>query len=61
MSAYDTSTEIEYDQDSDGYKIKIPSDIIEEMEWQQGDIIELEFHDYEGLPGLRIHLSLIHI
>ena len=54
MSAYDTSTEIEYDQDSDGYKIKIPSDIIEEMEWQQGDIIELEFHDYEGLPGLRI-------
>ena len=55
MSAYDTSTEIEYDQDSEEYKIKIPSDIIEEMEWQQGDIIELEFHDYEGLAGLRIH------
>jgi hypothetical protein len=55
MSAYDTSTEIEYDQDSDEYKITIPTDILEEMEWQQGDIIELEFHDYEGLPGLRIH------
>jgi len=55
MSAYDTSTEIEYDQDSDEYKIKIPTDILEEMEWQQGDIIELEFHDYEELPGLRIH------
>ena len=54
MSAYDTSTEIEYDQDSDEYKITIPTDILEEMEWKQGDIIELEFHDYEGLPGLRI-------
>ena len=40
MSAYDTSTEIEYDQDSDEYKITIPTDILEEMEWQQGDIIE---------------------
>ena len=55
MSVYDTSTEIEYDQDSEEYKIKIPSDIIEEMEWQEGDIIEIEFNDYEGLPGLRIH------
>ena len=55
MSAYDASTEIEYDQDSEKYKITIPTDILEEMEWQQGDIIELEFHDYEGLPGLRIH------
>ena len=56
MSSYDTSTEIEYDQDSDEYKITIPTDILEEMEWKQGDIIELEFHDYEGLPGLRIHI-----
>ena len=55
MSAYDTSTEIEYDENSDDYKIKIPTDILEEMEWIQGDIIELEIHDYEGLPGLRIH------
>ncbi len=55
MSAYDASTEIDYDLDSENYKITIPTDIIEEMEWKEGDIIELEFHDYEGLPGLRIH------
>ena len=35
MSAYDTSTEIEYDENSDDYKIKIPTDILEEMEWKQ--------------------------
>ncbi len=55
MSAYDSSTEVEYNDNTEKYSITIPDDIIDEMNWMQGDVIEIEFHDYEGLPGLRIH------
>ena len=48
MSAYDASTEIDYDQDSEKYKITIPTDIIEEMEWKEGDIIEAWMKNSEG-------------
>jgi len=30
-------------------------DLLEELEWKEGDILEWEYHDYNGLPGLRLH------
>ena len=31
------------------------ADLLEELEWKEGDILEWEYHDYNGLPGLRLH------
>jgi hypothetical protein len=54
--SYDiTTTEVEFDENSEEYMIQIPQDLLEEMEWREGDILEWQFWDYDGLPGLRLH------
>ena len=54
MSNFDTSTEILYDEVDENHTVAIPEDLLEELEWKEGDILEWEYHDYNGLPGLRL-------
>jgi len=35
--------------------VKIPQDILEELDWREGDTLEWQFWDYDNLPGLRLH------
>jgi len=54
--SYDiTTTEVEFDENSEEYIVKIPQDILEELEWREGDTLEWQFWDYDNLPGLRLH------
>ena len=55
MSAYDITTEVDYDETSGEYFIRIPDDILDGLEWREGDTLEWEYWDYDGLPGLRLH------
>ena len=49
------STEVQLDSETGEYFITIPDELIEELQWQEGDVLEWEYHDYNGLPGLRLH------
>lgn len=54
--SYDiTTTEVEFDENSEEYVVKIPQDILEELDWREGDTLEWQFWDYDNLPGLRLH------
>ena len=55
MSYNITTTEVEFDENSEEYVVKIPQDILEELEWREGDTLEWQFWDYDNLPGLRLH------
>jgi hypothetical protein len=55
MSYNITTTEVEFDENSEEYVVKIPQDILEELDWKQGDTLEWQFWDYDNLPGLRLH------
>ena len=44
-----------YDEVDENHTVAIPEDLLEELEWKEGDILEWEYHDYNGLPGLRLH------
>lgn len=55
MSYNITTTEVEFDENSEEYIVKIPQDILEELEWREGDTLEWQFWDYDNLPGLRLH------
>ena len=49
--SYDiTTTEVEFDENSEEYMVQIPQDVLEELEWREGDILEWQFWDYDGLP-----------
>ena len=47
MSNFDTSTEILYDEVDENHTVAIPEDLLEELEWKEGDILEWEYHDYK--------------
>lgn len=49
------STEVQYNSDADEYFINIPDELLEELQWVEGDVLEWEYHDYNGIPGLRLH------
>ena len=54
--SYDiTTTEVEFDENSEEDFIPIPDDILEELQWKEGDVLEWQFWDYDGLPGRRQH------
>tara|TARA_S200000501_G_scaffold96358_2_gene89655 strand:- start:32702 stop:32884 length:183 start_codon:yes stop_codon:yes gene_type:complete len=55
MSNFETSTEILFDEVDENHSVAIPEDLLEELDWKEGDILEWEYHDYNGLPGLRLH------
>ena len=55
MNINEFSTEVQYDSETDDYFLTIPDEILEELEWHEGDILEWEYHDYNGIPGLRLH------
>ena len=55
MSYNITTTEVEFDENSEEYVVKSPQDILEELDWREGDTLEWQFWDYDNLPGLRLH------
>ena len=55
MNINEFSTEIQYDSENDDYFLTIPDELLDELQWEEGDILEWEYHDYNGLPGLRLH------
>jgi|TARA_B100000085_G_C18352435_1_gene434902 hypothetical protein len=55
MNINEFSTEVQYDSESDEYLLTLPPELLEEMQWVEGDVLEWEYHDYNGLPGLRLH------
>ena len=55
MSYNITTTEVEFDENSEEYVVKIPQDILEELDWREGDTLEWQFWDYDNIPGLRLH------
>ena len=55
MNINEFSTEVQYDSETDEYLLTLPPELLEEMQWEEGDILEWEYHDYNGLPGLRLH------
>lgn len=55
MSNFTYTTEVIYDEVDEEYMITIPEDLLEELSWKEGDVLEWEYHDYNGLPGLRLH------
>jgi len=55
MDINEFSTEVQYDSETDEYLLTLPPELLEEMQWEEGDILEWEYHDYNGLPGLRLH------
>ena len=55
MDINEFSTEVQYDSETDEYLLTLPPELLEEMQWEEGHILEWEYHDYNGLPGLRLH------
>ena len=55
MNINEFSTEVQYDSEADDYFITIPDELLDELQWEEGDVLEWEYHDYNGLPGLRLH------
>jgi hypothetical protein len=55
MNINEYSTEVQYDSDTEDYFITIPPSLVDELQWVEGDVLEWEYHDYNGLPGLRLH------
>lgn len=55
MSSFDYSTEITQDEITGQYYITIPYDLVEDLGWGEGDVVEWEYHDYNEEPGLRLH------
>jgi len=55
MNINEFSTEVQYNSDTDEYLVTIPPSLVDELQWEEGDILEWEYHDYNGLPGLRLH------
>ena len=55
MNINEFSTEVQYNSDTDEYLVTIPPSLVDELQWEEGDRLEWEYHDYNGLPGLRLH------
>jgi len=55
MNINEFSTEVQYDSENDDYFLTIPDELLDELQWEEGDVLEWEYHDYNGLPGLRLH------
>lgn len=55
MSGFDCSSEISYNEDTNEYYVSLPNDLVDELNWLDGDIVEWEYHDYNSEPGLRLH------
>lgn len=49
------STEIQYNTETGEYYVRLPEELVDELQWDEGDVLEWEYHDYNELPGLRLH------
>ena len=55
MNINEFSTEVQYDSESAEYVVTLPYELLDELQWIEGDVLEWEYHDYNGIPGLRLH------
>jgi hypothetical protein len=55
MSGFDCSSEISYNESTGEYYVSLPSDLMDELNWLEGNVVEWEYHDYNLEPGLRLH------
>ena len=55
MSTFSFSTEVQYDNNREEYYITFPDEVLEEMQWTEGDTLEFEFFEHHDSPGIRIH------
>lgn len=55
MSTFSFTTEVQYDDQKEEYFITFPDELLEEMEWVEGDTLEWEFFEHHDSPGIRIH------
>jgi len=55
MSSFQYTSEVQYDSESDEYFITFPEELLEEMNWVEGDTVEWEFFEHHDSPGIRIH------
>jgi hypothetical protein len=54
MSAYQYTTEVQVDASGE-YFMTFPDELLEEMNWIEGDTLEWEFFEHHDRPGIRIH------
>lgn len=56
MSTFSSfTTEVQYNSKTDEHFITFPDEILDEMQWQEGDTLEFEYFDHHDAPGIRIH------
>ena len=55
MNINEFSTEVQYDSETAEYVVTLPYELLDELQWIEGDVLEWEYHDYNGIPGLRLH------
>lgn len=55
MSTFSFTTEVQYDNNREEYYITFPDEVLEEMQWTEGDTLEFEFFEHHDSPGIRIH------
>jgi len=55
MSSFQYTSEVQYDSDTDEYFLTFPDELLEEMDWKEGDTLEWEFFEHHDSPGIRIH------
>jgi hypothetical protein len=55
MSTFSCTTEVQYDEKSGEYFVTFPDELLEEMQWAEGDTLEWEFFEHHDSPGIRIH------
>lgn len=55
MSSFQYTSEVQYDEEKDEYFITFPEELLEEMDWKEGDTLEWEFFEHHDSPGIRIH------
>ncbi len=55
MSTFSFTTEVQYDNNREEYYITFPDEVLEEMQWVEGDTLEFEFFEHHDSPGIRIH------
>jgi len=55
MSPFSCTTEVQFDEKSGDYFVTFPEELLEEMQWVEGDTLEWEFFEHHDSPGIRIH------
>jgi hypothetical protein len=55
MSSFQYTSEVQYNEETDEYYLTFSDELLEEMDWKEGDTLEFEFFEHHDSPGIRIH------